>query len=225
MHNVVQDHKQVMAMNCLLGGIMQRFSLLKTKAYINGEYVEVKNNRTFPVTNPATNEVICELPDLTVSETKYAIECAAKAQKQWQKVTPKERASVLRRWYDLVIENHGELAQLLSLEQGKPITESRGEILYGASFIEWFVEEAKRIYGDVLPQDKENHRLLVIKQAIGVVAAVTPWNFPNAMITLQSSSRLYSRLRHCVKTCTGNTPVCLSLSGISTSSGYSSWIV
>ncbi|MDO5055070.1 MAG: NAD-dependent succinate-semialdehyde dehydrogenase [Pasteurella oralis] len=166
---------------------MQQFSLLKTKAYINGEYVEAKNNSTFPVTNPATNEVICELPDLTASETKYAIECAAKAQKQWQKVTPKERASVLRRWYDLVIENHEELAQLLSLEQGKPITESRGEILYGASFIEWFAEEAKRIYGDVLPQDKENHRLLVIKQGIGVVAAITPWNFPNAMITRKAA--------------------------------------
>lgn len=103
------------------------------------------------------------------------------------KVTPKERANLLRRWYNLVIENQEELAQLLSLEQGKPINESRGEILYGASFIEWFAEEAKRIYGDVLPQDKENHRLLVIKQGIGVVAAITPWNFPNAMITRKAA--------------------------------------
>lgn len=106
---------------------------------------------------------------------------------KWQKVTPKERANLLRRWYNLVIENQEELAQLLSLEQGKPINESRGEILYGASFIEWFAEEAKRIYGDVLPQDKENHRLLVIKQGIGVVAAITPWNFPNAMITRKAA--------------------------------------
>lgn len=106
---------------------------------------------------------------------------------KWQKVTPKERANLLRRWYNLVIENQEELAQLLSLEQGKPISESRGEILYGASFIEWFAEEAKRIYGDVLPQDKENHRLLVIKQGIGVVGAITPWNFPNAMITRKAA--------------------------------------
>ncbi|HDR1022413.1 TPA: NAD-dependent succinate-semialdehyde dehydrogenase [Pasteurella multocida] len=166
---------------------MQQFSLLKTKAYINGEYVEAKNHKTFSVTNPATNEVICELPDLTAVETQYAIECAAKAQKKWQRVTPKERANILRRWYDLVIAHQEELAQLLSLEQGKPIAESRGEILYGASFIEWFAEEAKRIYGDVLPQDKANHRLLVIKQGIGVVAAITPWNFPNAMITRKAA--------------------------------------
>ncbi|MGC6378084.1 NAD-dependent succinate-semialdehyde dehydrogenase [Bisgaard Taxon 45] len=166
---------------------MQQFSLLKTKAYINGEYVQAKDNKTFVVTNPANQQVICELPDLSIEETEYAIACAAQAQKKWQKVTPKERANLLRRWYNLVIENQEELAQLLSLEQGKPISESRGEILYGASFIEWFAEEAKRIYGDVLPQDKENHRLLVIKQGIGVVAAITPWNFPNAMITRKAA--------------------------------------
>ncbi|MGC6360321.1 NAD-dependent succinate-semialdehyde dehydrogenase [Bisgaard Taxon 45] len=166
---------------------MQQFSLLKTQAYINGEYVQAKDNKTFAVTNPANQQVICELPDLSVEETEYAIACAAQAQKQWQKVTPKCRANILRRWYDLVIENQEELAQILSLEQGKPISESRGEILYGASFIEWFAEEAKRIYGDVLPQDKDNHRLLVIKQGIGVVAAITPWNFPNAMITRKAA--------------------------------------
>ncbi|HHT7857068.1 NAD-dependent succinate-semialdehyde dehydrogenase [Pasteurella multocida] len=166
---------------------MQQFSLLKTKAYINGEYVQAKDHKTFAVTNPANQQIICELPDLSAEETEYAIACAAQAQKKWQTVTPKERANLLRRWYNLVIENQEELAQLLSLEQGKPISESRGEILYGASFIEWFAEEAKRIYGDVLPQDKENHRLLVIKQGIGVVAAITPWNFPNAMITRKAA--------------------------------------
>ncbi|HDR0627781.1 NAD-dependent succinate-semialdehyde dehydrogenase [Pasteurella multocida] len=166
---------------------MQQFSLLKTKAYINGEYVQAKDHKTFAVTNPANQQIICELPDLSAEETEYAIVCATQAQKKWQKVTPKERANLLRRWYNLVIENQEELAQLLSLEQGKPISESRGEILYGASFIEWFAEEAKRIYGDVLPQDKENHRLLVIKQGIGVVAAITPWNFPNAMITRKAA--------------------------------------
>ncbi|HDR1500039.1 TPA: NAD-dependent succinate-semialdehyde dehydrogenase [Pasteurella multocida] len=166
---------------------MQQFSLLKTKAYINGEYVQAKDHKTFAVTNPANQQIICELPDLSAEETEYTIACAAQAQKKWQKVTPKERANLLRRWYNLVIENQEELAQLLSLEQGKPINESRGEILYGASFIEWFAEEAKRIYGDVLPQDKENHRLLVIKQGIGVVAAITPWNFPNAMITRKAA--------------------------------------
>lgn len=169
---------------------MQQFSLLKNQAYINGEYIQTKSLKTFSVTNPANQQVICELPDLSIEETEYAIACAAQAQKKWQKVIPKERANILRQWYNLVIKNQEELAQLLSLEQGKPISESRSEILYGASFIEWFAEEAKRIYGDVLPQDKENHRLLVIKQAIGVVAAITPWNFPNAMITRKAAPAL-----------------------------------
>ncbi|PJG85077.1 NAD-dependent succinate-semialdehyde dehydrogenase [Conservatibacter flavescens] len=169
---------------------MSEFSLLKTQCYIDGQFVIADDKKTFEVIDPASNQVICHVPDMGINETRKAIEAAAIAQKKWQQVTPKEKAQILRRWHDLIMSNQEELAQILSLEQGKPITESRGEIAYGASFIEWFAEEAKRIYGDVLPQDKTNHRLLVIKQPIGVVAAITPWNFPNAMITRKAAPAL-----------------------------------
>ncbi|MDY4279812.1 MAG: NAD-dependent succinate-semialdehyde dehydrogenase [[Pasteurella] mairii] len=169
---------------------MHYFPLLKTQAYINGQYVDAEDQKTFPVINPATLEEICRVSDLGVKETEQAILSAKSAQPLWAKVLPKERANILRRWFDLIIQNQEELAQLLSLEQGKPIAESRGEIAYGASFIEWFAEEAKRICGDLLSPDKAHHRLMVIKQPIGVVAAITPWNFPNAMITRKAAPAL-----------------------------------
>lgn len=162
---------------------MSHFSLLHTQAYINGEFIDAQSGNTFPVHNPANNEIICHVADLSEIETRQAIDAAAMAQKQWQQELPKARATILRRWFELIMQHQEPLAQILSLEQGKPITESRGEIAYGASFVEWFAEEAKRIYGDVLPSDKTDQRLMVIKQPIGVVAAITPWNFPNAMIT------------------------------------------
>ena len=169
---------------------MHYFPLLKTQAYINGQYVDAEDQKTFPVINPATLEEICRVSDLGVKETERAILSAKSAQPLWAKVLPKERANILRRWFDLIMQNQEELAQLLSLEQGKPIAESRGEIAYGASFIEWFAEEAKRICGDLLSPDKAHHRLMVIKQPIGVVAAITPWNFPNAMITRKAAPAL-----------------------------------
>ena len=169
---------------------MHYFPLLKTQAYINGQYVDAEDQKTFPVINPATLEEICRVSDLGVKETEQAILSAKSAQPLWAKVLPKERANILRRWFDLIMQNQEELAQLLSLEQGKPIAESRGEIAYGASFIEWFAEEAKRICGDLLSPDKAHHRLMVIKQPIGVVAAITPWNFPNAMITRKAAPAL-----------------------------------
>ncbi|MEG9488100.1 NAD-dependent succinate-semialdehyde dehydrogenase [Mannheimia indoligenes] len=165
-----------------------QFSLLDFRAYINGEFVEGK--RTFDVTNPTNGELIGKVADLEVEDARLAIEKAVIAQKKWQALLPKERATILRKWFDLIIQNKEELAQILSLEQGKPITESRNEITYGASFVEFYAEECKRIYGDVLPQDKPDHRLMVIKQPIGVVAAITPWNFPNAMITRKAAPAL-----------------------------------
>lgn len=162
---------------------MSHFPLLHTQAYINGEFIDAQSGNTFPVHNPANNEMICQVADLGEIETHQAIDAAAIAQKQWQQVLPKARAAILRRWFELIMQHQEQLAQILSFEQGKPIAESRGEIAYGASFVEWFAEEAKRIYGDVLPSDKTDRRLMVIKQPIGVVAAITPWNFPNAMIT------------------------------------------
>ncbi|MFZ7217492.1 NAD-dependent succinate-semialdehyde dehydrogenase [Avibacterium avium] len=169
---------------------MQNFSLIKTKGYINGEYVENADGKTFAVLNPATQQEICQVADLGVAETEQAILAAEQAQKKWKQVLPKERANILTRWYELVLQHQEELAQIISLEQGKPIAESRGEVLYGASFIQWFAEEAKRIQGDMLPSDKSNHRLMAMKQPVGVVAAITPWNFPNAMITRKSAPAL-----------------------------------
>ncbi|AKH19379.1 NAD-dependent succinate-semialdehyde dehydrogenase [Sedimenticola thiotaurini] len=162
---------------------MNSNALLKNRAYINGEWISADNGRTFAVTNPADNSEITQVPSLGAAETRRAIEQAEIAFRSWRKYTAQERSNLLRRWYELIMANQEELAQLLSLEQGKPLAESRGEIVYGASFIEWFAEEAKRVYGDVIPAPAPDRRFVVIKQPIGVVAAITPWNFPNAMIT------------------------------------------
>ncbi|PLS22579.1 NAD-dependent succinate-semialdehyde dehydrogenase [Neptunicoccus cionae] len=155
-------------------------SLLEPRAYINGEWVS--NGETFTVTNPATGAKIADVTDISVAETAAAIDHAYKAQKDWAAWTGKERAAVLRRWFDLIVENADDLAAILTAEMGKPLPEAKGEILYGASFIEWFAEEAKRIYGDVIPGHQRDKRIVVIKQPVGVVGSITPWNFPNAMI-------------------------------------------
>jgi len=156
-------------------------ALLTSKAYIDGQWVG--GAATFDVLNPATGELVAKLPDLGAAETRSAIEAAEQAQRDWAARTAKERSVVLRRWYDLIMANQEDLAQILTAEMGKPLAESRGEIAYGASFIEWFAEEGKRVYGDVIPQHQGDKRIIVLKQPIGVVAAITPWNFPNAMIT------------------------------------------
>jgi succinate-semialdehyde dehydrogenase/glutarate-semialdehyde dehydrogenase len=158
-------------------------TLLRTQAYINGQWLDADNHARFAVTNPANGELITEVASLGQAETARAIAAAKAALPAWREKTAKERSAILRTWYNLIMANQEDLARLLSWEQGKPLAESRGEIAYGASFIEWFAEEAKRVYGDVIPHDKQGRRLVVIKQAIGVVAAITPWNFPNAMIT------------------------------------------
>ena len=158
-------------------------NLLREQAYVNGQWIEADDDARFAVTNPANGELIAEVASLGRVETARAIDAAQAALPAWRARTAKERSTILRRWYDLIMANQEDLARLLSWEQGKPLAESRGEIAYGASFIEWFAEEAKRVYGDVIPHDKPGRRLVVIKQAIGVVAAITPWNFPNAMIT------------------------------------------
>ncbi len=157
-------------------------SLLKTDAYINGQWVGSGDKR-IPVTNPATGEVIAEVADHGAEMTKKAIEAAATAQKGWAALTAKERAMIMRRWFNLMMENQEDLAQILTAEMGKPLAEARGEVAYGASFIDWFAEEGRRITGDVLMPHQSDKRLMVLKQPIGVYAAITPWNFPNAMIT------------------------------------------
>ncbi|MGE1153944.1 NAD-dependent succinate-semialdehyde dehydrogenase [Pseudomonas kitaguniensis] len=162
---------------------LEDLKLLREQGFINGQWVDADDHGRFNVTNPANGEVIAQVSSLGHSETARAIAAAHAALPGWRAKTAKERSAVLRRWFDLILANQEDLARLLSWEQGKPLAESRGEIAYGASFIEWFAEEAKRVYGDVIPHDKPGRRLVVIKQAIGVVAAITPWNFPNAMIT------------------------------------------
>jgi succinate-semialdehyde dehydrogenase/glutarate-semialdehyde dehydrogenase len=158
-------------------------SLLKTDAYIDGQWVKSDSGETFAVTNPATGQALAEIAQCGSGETRRMIEAAAVAQKAWAKTTAKQRTALLRRWYELIMQNREDLAQILTAEQGKPLAESRGEIAYGANYIEWFGEEAKRAYGDTIPQPSNDKRVMVIKQPVGVVACITPWNFPNAMLT------------------------------------------
>jgi succinate-semialdehyde dehydrogenase/glutarate-semialdehyde dehydrogenase len=158
-------------------------ALLREQAYINGEWVSAADGRSFDVTNPADSSLVATVPELDVEVTRGAIEAASAAWPAWRAKTAKERSAILRRWFDLILENKDDLAAIMTAEQGKPLAESVGEVLYGASFIEWFAEEAKRVYGDVIPTHLPDRRILTIKQGIGVVAAITPWNFPNAMIT------------------------------------------
>ena len=155
--------------------------LLQTRAFIDGAWVDAAT--TFPVHDPATGELLAQVSELGVAETRHAIEAANAAWPAWRMQTAKQRATILRRWFDLIIANADDLALLMTCEQGKPLAEAKGEIVYGASFVEWFAEEGKRIYGDVIPSPAADRRLVVLKQPIGVCAAITPWNFPSAMIT------------------------------------------
>lgn len=158
-------------------------TLLKQQLFINGDWVNGDSGDTFPIYNPATGVELCKISSAGKNETRYAINCANNAMKNWQQLTAKQRATILKQWYQLILVNIDDLATILTAEQGKPLAEAKQEIMYGASYIEWFAEEAKRIYGDIIPSHDSRNRLLTIKQAVGVVAAITPWNFPNAMIT------------------------------------------
>ncbi len=157
--------------------------LVKTQAYINGQWVDADNGATLAVTNPANGEVIAEVAKCGTAETRRAIEAANAALPAWRQKTAKERSVYLRKWFNLMMEAQEDLAIIMTTEQGKPLAESRGEIAYGASYIEWFAEEGKRVYGDTIPQPSNDKRIVCIKQPIGVVACITPWNFPNAMLT------------------------------------------
>jgi succinate-semialdehyde dehydrogenase/glutarate-semialdehyde dehydrogenase len=164
--------------------------LFRQQAYIDGQWVEADRGKTFNVTNPADDSVLGHVPDLGAAETRRAIAAAERALPDWRARTGKERAAILRKWADLMLANQEDLAQLMTAEQGKPLSESRGEIAYAASFIEWFGEEAKRVYGDVIPGFTRDRRVIVLKQPIGVCAAITPWNFPAAMITRKAGPAL-----------------------------------
>jgi succinate-semialdehyde dehydrogenase/glutarate-semialdehyde dehydrogenase len=154
---------------------------LHSQAFINGKWITA--DQTFSVTNPATGEVVANVPDLDETHTRSAIEAASAAFPAWSSLPAKQRSKILRKWFQLIMANRSDLGKLLTAEQGKPLKEGIGEIVYGAGFVEWFAEEAKRAYGDVIPNSAPGSRILAIKQPVGVVAAITPWNFPNAMIT------------------------------------------
>ena len=158
-------------------------SLFVQANLINGEWVQADSGATVQVRNPANGELVGVVPAMGAAETRRAIEAAAAAQKAWRKRTAKERQKPLRRLFDLMMENQEDLAVIMTAEQGKPLPEARGEVAYAASFIEFFAEEAKRIYGDTIPQHLPGRRIIVTKEPIGVFAAITPWNFPAAMIT------------------------------------------
>ncbi len=166
----------------IFDGKLKDASLLKTQAYINGQWLDADDGARFAVVNPATTEEIAQVASVGTAEVRRAIAAADVAQKIWAARPAKERSQLLRRWYDLIMANQEDLAIIMTVEQGKILAESRGEIAYCAAFIEWFAEEAKRIYGDTLPAPQLTQRALVIKQPVGVVAAITPWNFPSAMI-------------------------------------------
>ncbi|VVO32639.1 NADP-dependent succinate-semialdehyde dehydrogenase [Pseudomonas fluorescens] len=163
--------------------------LFRQQAYIDGQWTDADSANTITVVNPSTNATIGQVPRMGKAETRRAIEAAERALPAWRELSAKERAIKLRRWYELIIEHQHDLAHLMTLEQGKPFTEALGEIAFGASYIEWYAEEAKRIYGDVIPGAADK-RLLVIKQPVGVCAAITPWNFPSAMITRKAGPAL-----------------------------------
>src|SRR3989440_10773997 len=161
--------------------------LFREACYVDGAWIQAKSSAAVQVDNPATGEIIGSVPKLGAAETRGAIEAADRAFSSWSKKTGKERAGVLRRWFDLMMQNQEDLARLMTLEQGKPLTESRGEVAYAASFLEWFGEEAKRVYGDTIPGHQADKRIVVLKQPIGVTACITPWNFPLAMITRKAA--------------------------------------
>ncbi|HFD8275657.1 TPA: NADP-dependent succinate-semialdehyde dehydrogenase [Raoultella ornithinolytica] len=165
-------------------------TLFRQQAFINGEWRDALSSDVITVTNPANGEVLGSVPKMGAEETRDAIQAAHRALPAWRQLTAKERAAILRRWFELMMANQDDLARLMTLEQGKPLAEAKGEIGYAASFIEWFAEEGKRIYGDTIPGHQADKRLIVIKQPIGVTAAITPWNFPAAMITRKAGPAL-----------------------------------
>ncbi len=164
--------------------------LFRQRCYVNGEWAEAENGRTVPVTNPVDGEVIGSVPDCGEAETRTALQAAEAALPGWRALPARERGAKLRTWFDLMMANQDDLALIMTTEQGKPLSESRGEIAYAASFIEWFAEEGRRAYGDVIPQHQADKRIVVLKQPIGVCVAITPWNFPAAMITRKAGAAL-----------------------------------
>jgi succinate-semialdehyde dehydrogenase/glutarate-semialdehyde dehydrogenase len=180
--------------------------LLRHQCYVGGRWLDAADGRTLAVTNPATGETLGTVPQLDAAATRGAIEAAAAAFPAWAAQTAKQRAVILRRWFDLMMSNQQDLAMLMTAEQGKPLAEAMGEIAYAAAYIEWFAEEARRVYGEIIPAHQADKRILVLRQPVGVVAAITPWNFPAAMIARKAAPALAAGCTFIVKPA-GQTPL------------------
>src|ERR1044071_3081885 len=193
-------------------------SLLQTRSFISNKWIDLK--KTFKVDNPATGEIIAEVADCGTAETEQAIKAAAMAFAAWSRLTAKERAAPMHKWFDLIHQNADDLALLMTTEQGKPLSEAKGEVVYGASFIEWFAEEARRVYGDVIPTPLNDRRIITIKQPIGVVAAITPWNFPIAMITRKIAPAIAAGCTVIIKPASQTPLSALALAQLSVEAGF-----
>lgn len=204
---------------------MQSSRLIKNQAYVDGQWVSAESGRTLDVLDPATGQKVGEVPDMSAAEASAAVEAANRAFASWKKTTAKQRCALLRRWYELIMEHQETLAQILTTEQGKPLAEARGEVAYGASFVEWFAEEAKRTYGEHIPSPSPSNRLVTIRQPIGVVAAITPWNFPVAMITRKIAPALAAGCTVVLKPAE-DTPLCaLALADLAEQAGFPAGVV
>lgn len=204
---------------------LKDMSLFRQQCYVNGQWIDADSGATIDVTNPADGSVLGTIPKLMDTETRRAIEAADAAWPAWRKKTAKERSAILRRWFELMMENQDDLGKLMTLEQGKPLAEAKGEIAYGASFVEWFAEEAKRLYGDTIPAPAEDRRIAVIKQPVGVVAAITPWNFPNAMITRKCAPALAAGCPVVIKPATATPYSALALAELGERAGIPAGIL
>lgn len=198
---------------------LKRPELFRQQCYVDGQWIIASGGKTIDVTNPADGTVLGTVPSLSGPDVRQAIEAANRALPAWRAMAAKPRAQLIRRWYELCMAHQEDLATLLTLEQGKPIKESRGEIAYGASFLEWFAEEAKRVYGDVIPAATADRRIIVIKQPVGVVAAITPWNFPNAMITRKAGAALAAGCTIVIKPATATPYSALALAALAQEAG------
>jgi succinate-semialdehyde dehydrogenase/glutarate-semialdehyde dehydrogenase len=193
--------------------------LLREQCFVDGAWCDADQGGKLAVTNPASDEVLGTIPNMGAIETRRAIEAAQRAFAPWSALTAKERANILRRWFDLMMANQEDLAVLMTAEQGKPLAESKGEIAYAAAFIEWFAEEGKRVYGDVIPPHQSDKRILVLRQPVGVVAAITPWNFPAAMITRKAGAALAAGCPIVVKPATQTPYSALAIAELATRAG------
>lgn len=199
---------------------LQNAKLFRQQCFIDGVWVDADSGATIEVTNPANGSVFGTVPKMGAAETRRAIEAANAAWPAWRAQTAKERSILLRRWYDLILKNQEDLALLMTAEQGKPLTEARGEVVYGASFVEWFAEEGRRVYGDTIPQIQRDKRIVVIKEPIGVVGAITPWNFPNAMITRKCAPALAVGCPVVVKPASATPYSALALAALAEEAGF-----